>query len=298
MLITSVAPEAHAQPGAPNETLREQQRRERNRQIDAGIVRQMLSLTRVTDRVAQDAVVEWDEKRREAAQASGFQLLLRSRILVASVASGTATDAEIAAKLADLRAALQSEKERRTVALFDLKAKTNYEQDPNLETALMLLGVVGEEAATLGATPLALNRLGVKTVPEAAKKLLPGDEVLQTTLVQFVREQERALQPLLVLLDKNRTDEVTGRTALTDETRRAFLTDFRAKVADFQLKRERALVRLDAKIDYLHKPRLEAALLLMGVTSNDISLLDGFNLHGPRAFKRYSDLITGQPING
>ncbi len=278
------------------ETLQQarQQQIETIRQKYAEIVRGRLKLTGVTDTAAQDAVVEFDGQQRQFTET----LLAQARLLARRIASKSSSDAQIAALYKELRAGIETEKERRALQMAALKTQTAYDQNPRLETMLMFFGLIGDESSVLDALPQALQRLGVESLPEGLKKLGINDEENATTILQFAAEQEKELAPLLAQAYQNQFNEIRQLAPITDESRRAFLAQLRSGVTKYQNRRSNALGRLDAKLNYTRKPRLEAALFLLGITSDDAALLNGFNPRGTLGFKRYSDPITGEKTPG
>lgn len=92
---------------------------------------------------------------------------------------------------------------------------------------------------------------------------------------QFVADQRTARQSLLAMAKKLATS--LGVKATTDEATTASLADFRKAVAADQVRYDKALKALDAKIGYSTNPKLEAFLTLIGVIGNESSAVGGAN---------------------
>jgi hypothetical protein len=115
--------------------------------------RNALQRAGVTDAATQDAIVAHAAAQEKARQS----LREQSRKLFDSLRDAPSTDAEIATALRTLRANVAAEKLRSTRALTDLNSKTNYTKQPRLEALLTMMGLVGDEAAYIGAMPGAMR---------------------------------------------------------------------------------------------------------------------------------------------
>jgi len=99
------------------------------------------------------------------------------------------------------------------------------------------------------------------------------DKVLQDTILAFAKDQDKAGQ---LLRDQPRKiNEALQNEATTDQQLAALLADFRADIAAEKDRREAALTVLDQKIGYTKKPRLDALLMTMGLTGDEMSLAGG-----------------------
>ena len=101
------------------------------------------------------------------------------------------------------------------------------------------------------------------------------DPETMDAIKQFVADQRTARKPLLAMAKKIATSLPLKTT--TDEAMTASLTAFRKAVADDQVRYDKALKDLDAKIGYSTNPKLEAFLTLIGVIGNESSAVGGAN---------------------
>jgi hypothetical protein len=111
--------------------------------------RNALQRAGVTDAATQDAILSYTEAQDKARQ----PLRDQSRKIADMLQDATATDAQVATELRSFRAAVAAEKLRSTRALADLSTKTGYRTKPRLEALLTMMGVLGDEAAYIGAMP-------------------------------------------------------------------------------------------------------------------------------------------------
>lgn len=282
----------HAQPDVPASASFRQQMQETSRRGYEQSWRTMLGLSGVKEAATQDAVVALLGEQQQRLDLLRFQ----AHLLAKAVASPNVPDAQIGMMLQELRVALKAEQERRALAQTALKTKLNTNQDPRTETLLMFHGVLGDEAGILDAVPQALLRLRVKTVPEAMKMLAVTDPQAQTMILRYVTAQEKLFKPPLEWGKQTKSYFGTMPTPPTDEERRTFLSEYRESAGELHVRSQKALVKLDAAIGYIGKPRLEAALFLMGVLGDEDTLLTGFDGHGLTAFTRSNDLVTGEEV--
>jgi len=98
------------------------------------------------------------------------------------------------------------------------------------------------------------------------------DTTVQDTLIAFLKDQETRRQ---ALRDKWQTllQGVRG-GALADTQLEAQLNDFRAAMDDEKTKRSDALVKLDAAIGYSKNPKLDAELMIAGITGDEMAIMD------------------------
>ena len=223
-------------------------------------------------------------------EAATEPLRAQAKRLAQAVASKEISDAQISAMLGELRADLAAEKERREAARLEWKPKVNYEANPLLEYSLAFFGLVNGQVDTLDAVPQALKRLGVKSVPEAMKKLGVEDEKDQKTILTFVAWQEKLYQPFLEWANN---DQVALRFN-GDDVRQTALRELREGTAEYLAISQRSLQKVDARIGYSGKPRLESQMFLMGLLGDEASVLDGFNARGTSQFKRFKSVLTGE----
>jgi len=110
-------------------------------------VKMMLQRGNVDDVVAQGAIIAFINAQDAATQT----LQDAARKVNQAVRNPDSTDDQIATALADLRKLAAAEKLRRATALTQMDAAINYTKNPRLDAILTLGGVIGDEAALLGA---------------------------------------------------------------------------------------------------------------------------------------------------
>lgn len=154
MMFTSAtfSPGAQAQPdlnNAPkgdNPPPRERQNRNPRNNRDNNLqgpeqnLRRLMTQAGIGEGATQDAILEYvrnDLHARGSLREQGTKLIQALR-------AGAVTDEQMAALVADYRAAQQAEKSRREIAEAQLDAKINYSKNPRLEAMLLLAGVIGE----------------------------------------------------------------------------------------------------------------------------------------------------------
>ena len=260
----------------------------RNSGSYADLWTRQLSRSGITDVAIQTAIVQRLEMQRRALG----PLRDEARVLSKALSTEGTTDDEISALLANLRSSLRQERDRRAGAISGLDADVDYFHNPRVATALVLYGTIGEEAAVLDSVPQSLGRLNVKSIAEGLTKLGVNDEGTRATVLKFMSEQERQLTPLLAQAQRLHNLQTSGVVLDTDQKRQDALDEFRAAIAKHKPMRARALMKLDAKIGYTRSPRLEAALFLLGITSDDSSLLTGFDSAGVSGYMRLSDILA------
>lgn len=151
MMFTSAtfSPGAQAQPDLNNAPKGDnpppRERRNRNNRDNALMgpeqnLRRLMTQAGIGEGATQDAILEYvraDLQARQPLREQGGKLIQALR-------AGAVTDEQMAALVADYRAAQQVEKTRREQAEADLDAKINYSKNPRLEAMLLLSGVIGE----------------------------------------------------------------------------------------------------------------------------------------------------------
>lgn len=103
-------------------------------------LRRLMTQAGIGEGATQDAILEYvrtDLQARSSLREQGIKLIQALR-------AGAVTDEQMAALVADYRAAQQAEKSRREQAEAELDAKINYSKNPRLEAMLLLAGVIGE----------------------------------------------------------------------------------------------------------------------------------------------------------
>jgi Ca2+-binding EF-hand superfamily protein len=114
--------------------------RENNLQGPEQNLRRLMTQAGIGEGATQDAILEYvraDLHARSSLREQGTKLIQALR-------AGAVTDDQMAALVADYRAAQQVEKSRREVAEAQLDAKISYSKNPRLEAMLLLAGVIGE----------------------------------------------------------------------------------------------------------------------------------------------------------
>jgi hypothetical protein len=105
-----------------------------------------------------------------------------------------------------------------------------------------------------------------------------AEKALQDAVIDFVKEQE---QSRMGVQDKLRKVAEALRTqAVTDTQLATLLAEWRVATEAEKTRHEDARKALDAEIGYSQKPRLDALLSLMGITSDDASLAGGMGGRG------------------
>lgn len=99
------------------------------------------------------------------------------------------------------------------------------------------------------------------------------DEAQQNFVVTFAKEQETARE---ALQEKWRaiTQALRGQT-VTETQLASLLNDFRALVDEEKTRREKAMVTLETQVELSKKPRLDALLMVMGLTGDEASFVNG-----------------------
>ncbi|MDF2440354.1 MAG: hypothetical protein JWN98_1338 [Abditibacteriota bacterium] len=108
--------------------------------------RQVMVASGITDEAVQDAIILFlstQEKERQP-------LLEMARQLNQSLANPETTSEQTTAALAAFRAAVAADKTRYDAALQELDAKIRYTTTPKIEAFLTLIGILGNEAPTVG----------------------------------------------------------------------------------------------------------------------------------------------------
>lgn len=108
--------------------------------------RKLLTDAGFGDKAVQDAIIAFIEAQRVARQ----PLLEMAQRIAAGLRDENVTDAQTRDLLAAFRQASDEDKARYEKALDELDAKIHYSTTPKLEAFLTLIGVLGDEATTLG----------------------------------------------------------------------------------------------------------------------------------------------------
>jgi len=226
-----------------------------------------------------------------------------NRSLAASLAKEDTTDELINERLAEIKRRTGAQHEWLAGAAKTLDQMTGYSQKPRLEAILTVMGFIGDEAGFIdgmsGLNNVALQRArrdGEQTnwaelTPEersnanaqarekGLRSLLTEAGIAQPevldAVVAFVNEQDEAREPLRDAAAKL-MDTVTGAPAGDTEVP-GMLAELRKNVAVEKERRTKALEALDAKIGYSKKPRLEAALTVLGIIGDEAVSIDGGN---------------------
>jgi uncharacterized membrane protein YgcG len=105
-----------------------------------------------------------------------------------------------------------------------------------------------------------------------------NDTTLQNDVVAFATEQDTARQSLQQHF--RRINQALRSNAVTDAQLTTILAEFRAAAEAEKTRRASAVKALDAKIEFSKKPRLDAMLMMMGLTGDEVSLLGNGGMGG------------------
>ena len=196
------------------------------------------------------------------------------------------TDGQVATLLAELRTNLAGESRRRAEALATLQNQPAM-QTVKLQQFLLLAGESGEEIAVTNALPRALYRLQklflspADDLPTALTNLGVTDEKTRAAILAYATEYESEIEPLLYQLDVITTVARSPKVYASyagvspdDEGVRALMQRYEGSVQKFKARQAEKLHVLDREIGYSKSPRLESALLLLGLTDTSIRLVD------------------------
>ena len=99
------------------------------------------------------------------------------------------------------------------------------------------------------------------------------DAAVQNSIVNFAAEQEKARA---ALQEKWRAIEQALRgTTVTDTQLTVLLNDFRALADEEKARRAKALTTLETEVGLSKKPRLDALLLVNGITGEESAIVNG-----------------------
>jgi len=139
-----VPPGGNNRPDWRNMTPEQRQKMQQERQ-ERGL-RRGLSRAGFEDKALQDAIVAYSQEQSKARRLLQDQL----RKIMEAMQDKAITDAQMAALIADFRADVAAERDRRDAALKILDQKTSYTTKPRLDALLMMLGIIGDEMSIAG----------------------------------------------------------------------------------------------------------------------------------------------------
>ena len=213
------------------------------------------------------------------------------------------TDQEIAVALTELRSNLAAESHRRADAMATLQNQPAM-QTLAIQKFLLLTGESGDEKAVVNAIPKGLTRVqsGFQApagdISQALTSLNVTDEKTRAAIVAYAKDYEEQVEPLLDQVDELNTvakypASYAERAGVTpnDAGVRELMNRYSDEVEGFKARRAEKLRALDAEIDYSQNPRLDAALLLLGLTNDFIGLLDPPDTEAN--YNRDLDLVMG-----
>ena len=213
------------------------------------------------------------------------------------------TDQDVALMLAELRSNLASESERRAGAVKVLQEQPAM-QGAKMQRLLLIAGESGDEQAVVYALPKALSRIRLNfqspadNLAQALTSLGVTDEKTRAAITAYCADYEQGVVPLLYQRDMmeavSDSPEIFAPRAgvsADDDGLRELMQRYRDSVAKFKAGETEKLRALDEEIGYSKKPRLEAALLLLGLTDTSIRFVDEAELD--INYLRYYDPITG-----
>lgn len=117
-----------------------------NAELRMDWVRQTLTASGYTDAQMQNSIVEFMQAQEKARQPLREQAVALTVLLV----NPETKDADLQSGLAAFRTNVAADQTRYTTELSALDGTVKYSTSPRLETLLTVLGVVGQEAPTLG----------------------------------------------------------------------------------------------------------------------------------------------------
>jgi hypothetical protein len=121
-------------------------RGERNAELRWDWIRQTLVASGYTDATMQNSVIDFMKAQETARQ----PLREQAQALTVLLVNPATPDADLQTGLAAFRTAVAADQARYTTELAALDTSVKYSTQPRLETLLTVLGVVGQEAPTLG----------------------------------------------------------------------------------------------------------------------------------------------------
>lgn len=230
------------------------------------------------DQATQDALLRFQRRQ----QFARMGLLRQAQATANAIRDKNITDDQLAKQLADFRNAVADDNVRYENELQELDKQIGYSKKPKLEAYLTLSEVVGDESYAVGG-PQAIFLTEAKQEADAAAKekqqrtfmtaLGFTDTATQDAVVEFLRQQKLARQPLLksaqelatAIKDKNSTDEQIT----------AQLMAFRKAAADDKARNDNELQALEKKINYSTKPRLETFLTMVEIVGGESYVVGG-----------------------
>ena len=138
---------------AQRQEMQQRMRQQMQQALDQA-VRAALQQSGFTDAGLVDTVLEQSHANAEASIA-----LSEKNTKLMDAVRNKAADADIEGLMADLRAGVKTELERRGKAAQDLDAKIGYSKQPRLEALLTYLGIIGQESAVAGDLGSSMGRL-------------------------------------------------------------------------------------------------------------------------------------------
>jgi hypothetical protein len=225
----------------------------------------------------------------------------QSRTLAKKLTDAGVGDEQIATLVNDLKQDTKAQHEWLAGSAGTLDNMVGYTHKPRLEALLTVLGFIGDEAGYVdgmsGLNAVALERarrdgddtnFGELTPEErqqanarsrerGLRSLLTEGHVVekevQDAVIAFVNEQDEAREPLREMASK--LLETVNGAAAGDALVPGMLAELRTKVAAEKERHAKAIEALDARIGYSKKPRLEAALTVLGIIGDEAVSIEG-----------------------
>lgn len=235
-----------------------------------------------------------------------------SRTIAQKLIEAGTTEEQITQLLKDLKQDTQAEHDWRPGAVKMLDEMTAYSKKPRLEALLTVLGYTGDEASFIdgisGLNTVALDRArrdGETTnwpelSPEERRQanatarehglrsLLAEAGITEKpvldAIVAFVNEKDKAREPLRETAAQ--LLETVNGAATGDAQVPGLLTQLRKAVTAEKERYKTAVEALDTNIGYTRKPRLEAALTVLGVIGDEAVSMEGTTVSGSVVTRR------------
>ena len=99
------------------------------------------------------------------------------------------------------------------------------------------------------------------------------DEALQSAVVDYAQQNEDARAKLMEKWTA--IQQALRANTVTDAQLTTLLNDFRASVDEEKSRRDQATKALDAKIEFSKKPKLDATLMVGGLTGDEAQIVNG-----------------------
>ncbi|PQV63088.1 hypothetical protein B1R32_11665 [Abditibacterium utsteinense] len=135
-------------------------------------------------------------------------------------------------------------------------------------------GARGRRRGNRQMTPAQRQQLTAQLIETRTKRALTAagftDAAVQNAVVDFIQEQASAREELQAKSAQIRT--ALQAQVVTDAQLAALLNNYRALSDEEAARRKKSLVALDAQIGFSAKPRLDALLLLAGITGEQIPM--------------------------